>query len=166
MYQAEGGRIIRNNVANANIGSTFSCSLAHAFREDHGGNQKVADRIDVFLNRFFIEPVLGMRYPTDKFKTIKRIYKYVKEDDEEKLKFNYDFIGIQNYTRVVTKRNAIIPIIGGTKVHPKKRGVEMTEMGWEVYLEGIYEQLMRFSRYEGVDKIIVTENGVAFSGYS
>jgi beta-glucosidase len=35
-------------------------------------------------------------------------------------------------------------------------------MGWEVYPEGIYEVIKKLSAYNGVKKIIVTENGCAF----
>ena len=35
-------------------------------------------------------------------------------------------------------------------------------MGWEVHPEGIYKMLKYFDRYEGIDKIIVTENGASF----
>jgi beta-glucosidase len=39
---------------------------------------------------------------------------------------------------------------------------ELTDMGWEVYPEGIYEVLKKFGAYPGVKKIYVTENGCAY----
>jgi len=47
-------------------------------------------------------------------------------------------------------------------VKPDEDEVPVTEMGWEVYPEGIYEMLKKFSAYKGIDKIIITENGAAF----
>ncbi len=38
----------------------------------------------------------------------------------------------------------------------------MTEMGWEVYPEGIYIIITQFAKYP-VKEIIITENGTAFS---
>lgn len=35
-------------------------------------------------------------------------------------------------------------------------------MGWEIYPEGIYKMLKKFSSYSGVKKIYITENGAAF----
>src|SRR5690606_5461362 len=37
-----------------------------------------------------------------------------------------------------------------------------TSMNWEVYPESIYQMLKKFSLYEGIKKLIVTENGAAF----
>jgi len=161
MCQAEGGRVIRSNVKNANIGSTFSCSSIHPYI-DKNKHRKVAVKLDALLNRLYIEPVLGMGYPTDGWKLLEHIEKYIKTNDERSLKFNFDFIGLQNYTRLVAKYSPFIPWLWGNQVHPKKRNVEMTEMQWEVYPEGIYEMLKQFSAYDGVDKIIITENGCAF----
>jgi beta-glucosidase len=51
-------------------------------------------------------------------------------------------------------------------VKPKKRGVQsenITDMGWEVYPEGIYNIIKQFAAYKNIPPIIVTENGAAFS---
>ena len=159
--QAEGGRIIRNNVVDANVGTTFSCSSIEPFSEKE--KHKIAvEKYDAIINRLFIEPALGLGYPVKSINQFKRIYKYMKPGDEEKLKFDFDFIGIQNYTREIAKHSAFIPVMKGKQVAAKKRNVEITEMGWEIYPEGIYKMLKQFSSYPGVKKIYVTENGVAF----
>ncbi|MCL4134078.1 UNVERIFIED_CONTAM: hypothetical protein GTU68_065133 [Idotea baltica] len=163
MVQAEGGRIIRNNVADANIGSTFSC--AHVEPKDGLDKHKAAaHRMNSFLNRLYIEPVLGMGYPTDDFKFLNRINKHIHTGDEAKLKFDFDFIGLQNYTRVVTKK-AMIPWMWAFEENATKRKVpadQITDMGWEVYPEGIYKILMQFNEYKNLPPVIVTENGCAF----
>jgi len=164
MCQAEGGRIIRKNVPDANIGSTFSCSHVDPIN-DSPKHKKAVSHIDALLNRLYLEPVLGLGYPVDGFKWFKNIYKYVQEGDEEKLQFDFDFIGLQNYSRSVAKRMRLLPIAQAWQVPPQKRGIppeEITAMGWEVYPEGIYKMLKYFDKYEGIDKIIVTENGSAF----
>jgi beta-glucosidase len=52
----------------------------------------------------------------------------------------------------------------GLEINPTKRGVkEVSEMGWEIYPESLYETLKRFSAYNGVKKIYVTENGCALN---
>ena len=162
LCQAEGGRIIRKNVANANIGTTFSCSHVDVFKsEERDGN--TANRWDVLLNRLFIEPALGMGYPTESLPILRKLNKYIQPGDLEKLQFDFDFIGVQNYTREVVKANAFIPYMKGLEIKPVKRDAkEITEMGWEVYPEGIYKILKQFAAYPGVKKIFVTENGCAF----
>ena len=162
LCQAEGGRIIRKNVANANIGTTFSCSHVDVFKSEERDG-KTANRWDVLLNRLFIEPALGMGYPTESLPILRKLNKYIQPGDLEKLQFDFDFIGVQNYTREVVKANAFIPYMKGLEIKPVKRDAkEITEMGWEVYPEGIYKILKQFAAYPGVKKIFVTENGCAF----
>jgi beta-glucosidase len=162
--QAEGGRIIRKNVKEANIGTTFSCSHVSPSKNNKS-TDAAAHRMNALLNRLYIEPLLGMGYPTDNFPFLKRIEKYVKEGDMEKVTFDFDFVGLQNYTQVVTKHSPIIPFLGANQVKPKKRGVSnenITEMGWEVYPEGIYKIIKQFADYKNLPPIIITENGSAF----
>lgn len=160
MCQAEGGRIIRANVSNAKIGTTFSCSWIDAKNENEK-NLKAAQKMDVLLNRLFIEPALGMGYPMEDLKMLHRLEKYILPGDEKKLSFDFDFIGLQNYTRVVARWALWPPIVWANQVTPKKRKVEnITEMGWEVYPEGMYKILQQFSKYG--KEIIITENGAPF----
>ena len=161
MCQSEGGRIVRQNVKDANVGTTFSCSSVHAYR-DKKKDSITSAKLDALLNRLYIEPCLGMGYPTDGWKLLENVSKYIKDGDMEKLSFDFDFIGLQNYTRVMAKHSPFIPFLWGSQVHPKKRNVEMTEMEWEVYPKGIYEMIKKFKSYDGVDKIIITENGCAY----
>lgn len=165
LCQAEGGRIIRKNVSNANIGTTFSCSHVMPWKNEERDKEAVK-RWDTLLNRIFIEPAVGMGYPVDGLPALKRIEKYVKPGDMEKLSFDFDFIGVQNYTREIAKYMWYVPVMKGLEIPPKKRGVEeTTEMNWEIYPEGIYKVIKKFASYKGVKKIIVTENGASFPDY-
>lgn len=94
MCQAEGGRIIRNHVPDAYIGTALSCSFVKPFTR----NPKdilAAKRADAVMNRLFIEPVLGLGYPTDAFPFLSGIQKYMLPGDDKKLEFDFDFIGLQ-----------------------------------------------------------------------
>lgn len=161
MCQAEGGRIIRKNVQNANVGTTFSCSHIEP-KNQKPANIAAAKRYDTLINRVFIEPALGLGYPMADFPVLKKLSKFMKEGDAEKLAFDFDFIGIQNYTRSIVQHSLIPPALWAMEVPAKKRDVPFTDMGWEVYPEGIYHLLKKFGAYKGVKKIIVTENGAAF----
>ncbi len=163
MCQAEGGRIIRANVQNANVGTTFSCAPIMPWKSEERDGKSM-ERWNVMLNRLFIEPALGMGYPVESWPVLKKMEKHILPGDLEKLPFDFDFIGVQNYTREIVKKNNLIPYMKGMEIKPKNRGVkETTEMGWEVYPEGIYKILKQFASYKGVNKIYVTENGAAFT---
>jgi beta-glucosidase len=158
LCQAEGGRILRENVTNAHIGTALSC----AYIEPHKAKprfQRAAKRLDVMINRLFIEPALGMGYPVNDLPFLQKLDKFIKPGDEQKLKFDFDFIGLQNYYKIVTKPG-IVPFVWASQVKPGKNA-ELTEMGWEVAPEGIYKILKQYAKYP-LKEIIITENGAAF----
>ena len=164
LAMADGGRIIRENVKNAHVGSTFSCSHIDPYRDDSVSSYKDAGavrRMDALLNRLYIEPSLGLGYPIDGLPALKRIKRYFKPGDEERLKFKFDFIGLQNYFRVVAKKAVIPPFLWAKQIAAEKRGVPMNEMKFEVYPEGMYKVIQQFSKYD-IDNIIITENGACF----
>jgi len=161
LCQAEGGRIIKSLRNDLSVGTTFSCSYIQP-SSDKEKDIQAAKRMDTLLNRTFIEPLLGLGYPDKDLKTLRRIENYMKADDENKLKFDMDFIGIQNYTQEIVSHSYFTPFLKAKIIKADKRNVERTVMNWEVYPESIYQMLKKFSSYNGVKKIIVTENGAAF----
>jgi len=75
----------------------------------------------------------------------------------------FDFIGLNYYTRTIVRgggAGAILPFAGTECLsdHHTDRGPR-SDVGWEVYPDGLLETLRRFSRY-GVP-LLITENGVA-----
>ena len=162
MAQAEGGRIIRNHVADAVIGTSFSCSEIIPFTQSEK-DKAAAKRIDILLNRLFIEPALGLGYPSDDFLLMDKLYLLNKAwKYKERMQFDFDFIGIQNYFPVVVKYNAMIPIIQATDVSAKRRKLPVTDMGWEINPNSFYNIIEQFASYKGVKKIIISESGAYF----
>lgn len=156
-----GAKILRNTVSDANIGTTFSCTHIEPFSQSQK-DIDAAKRVDTLLNRTFIEPLLGLGYPQQDLSVLKKLNNYIKEDDLNNLAFDFDFIGLQCYTREVVKASLLTPYIGAELISAEKRNVIATDMGWEVYPPALYHILKRFNGYEGIRKIIITENGAAF----
>ena len=138
-----GGRILRAKVPGARIGTTFSCSHVEPY-SDKTRDVKAAKRVDAFINRLYIEPILGLGYPVNEVSVLKGIKKLMLPGDEDKLKFDFDFIGLQNYTREIVKCSYI------------------TAMGWENYPPAIYHIIQKYNSYPQIKEIIITENGSAF----
>lgn len=163
LCQAEGGRVVRQNVRQAHIGTTFSCTPVDP-ATGREKDQRAARRFDILFNRLFVEPALGMGYPKG-FKALEKLEKYMRPGDEERLRFDFDFIGLQNYFRTVAKKALFPPYLWAKEVPPARRGISsenITEMGWEVYPEGIYRIIRQFAAYAGVKQMVITENGAAF----
>lgn len=158
---AEGGRTIRSILPDANIGTTFSCT----YIEPHSQSSKdlaAAKRVNTLLNRSFLEPVLGLGYPMKDLPVLKKMIRYMQPGDVAAMAFDFDFIGLQCYTREIVKGSLFTPYVGARLIKAQKRRVPVTEMGWEVYPASIYHMLKQFDVYPQVKKIIVTENGAAF----
>lgn len=164
LCQAEGGRVLRADLpAECQIGTTFSCSYIEPLRPENQRDQKATRKVNSILNRLFVEPALGMGYPWAQFKPMRKIQKYMQAGDEERLPFDFDFFGVQNYTREVVKHDWWNPLVNAKLVPPEKRGIkETTQMGWEVFPEAMYHMLKQFSAYQNAPKLIVSENGAAF----
>jgi beta-glucosidase len=159
---AEASRLIRSLDRNACIGSSFSCSETHPYHLTKS-DQLAADKADLLLNRFFLEPSLGLGFPMmeafpviEKFHLFNRTWRY-KGDYQCDL----DFIGFQNYFSVTVRNNPFVPYLGASEVGAKTRKVPHTALGWEINPDSCYRMLHRMAAYPGVKRIIVTESGCA-----
>jgi beta-glucosidase len=161
LCQAAGARILRSWRSDLKIGTTFSTSDVHPYSNSIA-DEAAAKRMDVLLNRFFLEPLLGMGYPCKDFPFLTRIEKHMSQHDEQLLKFEMDFIGLQNYTREVVSHSRLIPYVNARIVTAEQRQVNKTSLGWEIYPPCIYNLLHKFNRYHNMPAIVVTENGAAF----
>jgi beta-glucosidase len=103
-----------------------------------------------------------MGYPQADLAVLKKLDRYMVPEDEKNMPFDFDFIGLQCYTREIVKASVFTPYIGAALVKAEKRNVPFTEMKWEVYPTAIYHILKKFDSYKGIKKKIITENGAAF----
>ncbi|GAB3867175.1 GH1 family beta-glucosidase [Hymenobacter segetis] len=164
LAQAEGGRALRAALPDtAQIGTTFSCSHLTPHRPGNAYDEAANRRADALLNRFFVEPTLGLGYPVAELPALRWLLeRYQKPGDEQRMAFDFDFWGIQNYTREVVKFSPWLPLQWAALVPAKQRGVPYTDMGWEVYPESIYQMLKQFAAYPNAPTLLVTESGSAF----
>jgi beta-glucosidase len=163
LAQAEGGRALRAALpSTARIGTTFSCSYLTPWRPGLPRDERAVRRANALLNRLFVEPALGLGYPVAELPVLNWMDRYIRPGDEALLPFQFDFLGVQNYTREVVRHSPYVPLLWATLVGAKQRNVPYTQMGWEVYPESIYHMLKQFSSYSGAPRLLVTENGAAF----
>jgi beta-glucosidase len=152
---------LRCILSDAIIGTTFSCSHIEPYSQNTR-DINAANRVDALLNRLFIEPLLGLGYPMNEVTALRGINKYMFPGDEANMVFDFDFIGIQNYTREIVKFSLFTPYVYARLVKAAKRNVPTTLMGWEVHPPALYQMLKKFAAYHPDKPIYVTENGVAF----
>lgn len=162
LCQAEGGRVIKHFQPSAEVGTTFSLSQITPQKPDREADIRAAARVDALLNRLFLEPSLGLGYPLKELKFLERIERYIRNGDTESLAFDFDFVGLQTYTREVVKYTPFVPYMRARALKPNKKSSLITEMNWEVFPPSIYHMLKKLSVY-GVKSIYITENGAAFN---
>jgi beta-glucosidase len=157
LCNAEGARIVRKNIPGANIGTTFANTYVEPIDRKEK-NIEAAARMDAIMNRLFIEPCLGLGYPEDTVPILKKMKSLYKDGDEARMKFDFDFIGVQYYYRTVAKKS-MMPGLRAKEIPPSDRGAVANELQGEIYPDGLYQILKQYSRYKGVRNLIVTENG-------
>ena len=161
LAQAEGARILRSEYKNANIGTSFSMSQVQPF-SDNPGDIIASEKVHALLNRLFLEPALGYGYPVKELPFLQKVEKYFRPGDEKRMEFDFDFIGVQNYTREIVTSNWYTPYMQARMIPAKLRNVPLTAMDWEIYPPALYNVLKFAAGYDKVKNIIVSENGVAF----
>lgn len=160
--QADGGRILRAEIPNAHIGTSFSCSEIIPYTQSES-DLLAAKRVDCLMNRLFIEPLLGMGYPTADWEVMEKFsIQHATWRHTERLTFDFDFIGLQNYFPLTIKYNAFIPVIQAWEVKAKSRKKPYTAMGWEINANSFYNIIKQFSAYPNIKSLMITENGAAY----
>lgn len=157
-----GAKKLREVLPGAVIGTTFSCSAIEPY-SNKLRDINAAKRADALINRLFIEPILGLGYPDADVPVLKGIAKYKQPGDDANMVFDFDFIGIQNYTREIVRFSLFTPYVYARLVKAVKRNVSLTLMGWEIHPPAIYSVLKQFAAYNPQKPIYITENGAAFT---
>ena len=106
------------------------------------------------LVRWFMDPLYKASYPQDILDHLGADGPPVQEGDMEIIATPIDFMGINYYSRTVVRAE------GSYDVHSS--GLEVTEMDWEVYPQGLTELLVRLHQDYPVPSLLITENGGAF----
>jgi beta-glucosidase len=147
-----GADVIRAVSADAQVGIALNLSPAHPVTADE--EDVAAARIaDGANNRWFLDPLFGRGYPADVVERYGAIAPVLESYDGA-----LDFLGINYYMRHVV-RAAPATTLGLETAAPE--GL-LTEMGWEVYPEGLHETLVRVHRDYAPAEIFITESGAAF----
>lgn len=149
-----------NGGAAAQVGITLNLAPVHP-ASDREEDVEAARRYDGFLNRWFLDPLFRGRYPEDMLEMLGVALPESYEGDLETISVPVDFLGVNNYTRSVVANDPDSLVVETKEVKPEGR--PYTEMGWEVYPEGLYEILVRVHRDYGPARLYVTENGAAFA---
>jgi len=121
---------------------------------------KAAKRCDGHLNRWFLDPIFKGAYPPDMLEYYQDKIPRIFPGDMSIISRKVDFLGVNYYSRWIIKDNPKERILKLS--FSKPQDAEYTDMGWEIYPQGIYEILKRVQDDYSPPAIYITENGAAF----
>lgn len=100
---------------------------------------------------WFLAPLFKGHYPPEAWQTYGVLAPETHPGDLAQISRSIDFLGVNYYTRNVIGTDEPVP------------GAEYTEMGWEVYPQGLEKLLLRLRADYRLPPIYITENGAAFA---
>lgn len=156
-------RIRAHTHSHAQVGITLDIYALHA-ADDCPETLKAVEQADAFRNRWFFDPIFKKRYPERLFTDFGFVPPRIQEGDFDIIATPIDFLGTNYYTRWVIRsanpnnKDSNLPYEQVTPVP----GASYTQMGWEIYPEGLLEVLERIHREYAPPAILITESGAAF----
>jgi beta-glucosidase len=152
-------RAIRANSADAQIGTVLNMWPIHS-ATDAPADLAAARRVDGRHNRWFADPVLKGSYPADILELLGDAAPAIHPGDMETIHAPLDFLGINYYMREVTRDSSEAADFTHS-ASGAPHDAEFTDMGWEIYPDGLHELLVRVWKDYRPRAIYVTENGCA-----
>jgi beta-glucosidase len=141
------------------IGITDNFSAVHS-ASDRPEDAAAAKRFDAQMNRWFIDPLHVGEYPAAMYDGFGDLMPRFTDVQRALVQAAPDFMGVNYYTRAVIEHDPANPFLQFGSVTPA--GAQVTEMGWEVYPQGLWEVLTYLRDNYQSPTLYVTENGAAF----
>jgi beta-glucosidase len=123
-------------------------------------DREATARADAYMNRQYLDPVFLGRYPEELRTIFGDAWPEWPAEDFTLIQQPIDFVGVNYYTRNVTRFDADHWLLHAAPVRQKR--ATYTETGWEVFEQGLTDALMRVKERYGNPVVYVTENGAAF----
>ena len=147
---ADGTRRVREAAPGAEVGNVLAVSVMLPVSE---ADAEAAEWADAHNNLAYADPHLLGRYPEAVLPTVEP---YCRDGDMQRLETRFDFLGVNHYTRTYIQADEK----GRARVAEGYATAPTTEMGWEIWPEGMTRVLVRMHERYGLP-LYVTENGIA-----
>lgn len=115
-------------------------------------------RAHAYMNEQYLHPALLGRYPPELREIFGDAWPDWPEEDFASIRQPLDFVGINYYTRSVTRAAETYPL----DAVAVRQDATYTETGWEVFPQGLTDTLLWFRDTYGDIPLYITENGAAF----
>jgi beta-glucosidase len=109
---------------------------------------------DGYIVRWYMDPLFKGTYPQDVWDDLGSDAPVVLDGDMDVIAQPLDFVGVNYYTRNFSS--------SGNPWDVRANAARVTDMGWEVFPQGLTELLVRLHQDYAPKALLVTENGAAF----
>lgn len=161
--------VLRRNSPSAEVGVTLNVNYTVP-ASPSPADADLARRHDGMWYRWFLDPLAGRPYPADVVADYVAAgveppaeLGVVQPGDMETIAAPIDLMGLNYYRREVFRDETAAGNLPRVVFEWPQSGADWTEMGWEIYPEGLYHVLMRLHHEYQMPKLYVTENGCSFS---
>lgn len=148
--------VLRKHAPQAQHGIVLNFSPCHP-ASDSEADRQAAWQAHQYHNLWYLQPLLSASYPDLLQQLQLEDQPSVAAGDMETISQPLDFLGVNYYTRTVFRaKNDWFSDVPPTTP-------PLTEMGWEIYPQGLTEILTDLNRsFTNLPPIYITENGAAF----
>lgn len=141
-----------------NLGVVLNFTEAMPFKQ---GEDAAVTRADATLNAWFIESIAKGTYPQEALDGLEPHLPEGWQADMALISAPIDWLGVNYYFRVLVSHD---DDTSWPHIQHHEGPLPKTQMGWEIYADGLRDLLVRMSRdYVGDLPIYVTENGMAWA---
>ena len=152
----------------ARVGITLNLTPVYA-ADERSQTLRAQRETNKFHNSWFLDPIFLGAYPEGFFAGLGVSAPEAYSGDLQAIAAPIDFLGVNYYSRLLLRgddtpgavRRTAPSYPDGQVVGPVP-GSTYTDMGWEVYQEGLVDLLVALRRDYGPRAIAITENGAAF----
>ncbi len=148
-------QVLRKNCPDTEAGIVLNFSPTYPLTAD---DKKAAKLADQYHNQWYIKAVLEGTYPSLFDELADEVKPTILAGDMAIISQAVDFIGVNYYTRIHYKHTA-----DGWFEEASLTNVRVTDMGWEVYPQGLTELLVSLHQQYDLPKMYITENGAAMA---
>ncbi len=167
LAQGAGFRALKAVRPGARVGTAFSMSPCEPATRSEA-DRAAAERAHAITNVWFLDPALKGHYP-DALSFLPDSARGVKPGDFGKMRAPLDFIGINLYYRTIAAAPGAFERLSHPQqwIFPVKwyggQQGPMTDFGWEVWPQAMYDMVTRITRDYTRPVIEITESGCSYS---
>ena len=150
--------VIARDYGHKNVGIVLNKTdvIPHTNNEEDTCAAKIYDEIH---NTWFDEAIFKGKYPINLLNILRPYMPKNYSNDLKIISKKIDWVGINYYTRTIVKKDNNEKYFGFKAL---KGNLPKTDMGWEIYPEGLTEVIMKLIKnYSKKTPIYITENGMA-----